>query len=143
MVNSKNKRIPVREELFVMSSPPDSKPRLIGGKCLSCGEIIFPKPKICPNCQEENIEEIKLSRKGRIFSSTVVMQQPRPFYKGPVPYGLGFVELPEGVRIETLFTGCDPEILKIGMGVELVIETLYEDDVGNTLITYKFRPSKG
>ncbi len=141
MASSQNKRVPVRDELFIMSSPSNSNPRLIGGKCLSCEEIIFPKPQICPNCQEENIEEIELSRKGRIFSSTVVMQQPRPFYKGPVPYGLGFVELPEGVRIETLFTGCDPEDLEIGMEVELVIETLYEDDAGNTLITYKFRPS--
>ena len=143
MVESERKRIPVREGLFILSSPPDGKPRLIGGKCLSCEEIIFPKPEICPHCQEENIEEIQLNRKGRIFSCTVVMQQPRPFYKGPVPYGLGFVELPEGVRVETLFTGCDPETLGIGMEVELVIETLYEDEGGNMLITYKFRPCKG
>jgi hypothetical protein len=95
---------------------------------------------LCPNCQNENIAEVQLSRKGKIYSCTVVMQQPRPYYKGPVPYGLGFVELPEGVRIETLFTDCDPDSLHIGMEVELVIEKLYEDDQGQELITYKFRP---
>jgi uncharacterized OB-fold protein len=104
--------------------------------------VIFPKPEICPNCQEEKIKKITLSRRGKIYSYTVVMQQPRPYYKGPVPYGLGFVELPEGVRIETLFANCDPEALEIGEEVELIIDKLYDDDEGNELITYKFEPIK-
>jgi uncharacterized OB-fold protein len=141
-VINKKRKIPVREGLFIASSPADGKPRLVGGKCSSCGEIIFPKLEICPNCQEEKIEEITLSRRGKIYSYTVVMQQPRPYYKGPVPYGLGFVELPEGVRIETLFANCDPEALEIGDEVELIIDKLYDDDEGNELITYKFEPIK-
>lgn len=134
------KKVPVREGLFVIPSSSNGEPYLIGGKCPSCGEIIFPKPELCPNCQNENVEEIKLSRRGKIYSVTVVMQQPRPYYKGPVPYALGFVELPEGVRVETLFTDCDPEILEVDMEVELVIEKLYVDDEGSELITYNFRP---
>ena len=140
ITDNNRKRIPIREGLFTTSSPPDGKPRLIGGKCLCCGEIIFPKPEICPNCQEEKVEEIQLSVRGKIYSFTVVMQKARPYYEGPVPYGLGFVELPEGVRIETLFTTCNLETLKIGDEVELVIEKLYNDDQGNELITYKFKP---
>jgi uncharacterized OB-fold protein len=134
------KRIPVREGLFTIPSNPDIEPQLIAGKCSQCGETIFPKPPLCPNCQNENVKEVKLSRSGKIYSFTVVMQQPRPYYKGPVPYGLGFVELPGGVRIETLFTDCDLDSLYIGMEVELIIEKLYEDDQGQELITYKFRP---
>jgi len=53
---------------------------------------------------------------------------------------MGFVELPEGVRVQTLFTGCDPDSLEIGMDVELVIEKLFEDQEGHDVITYKFRP---
>ena len=140
-MNSKGgKKIPVREGLFVIPSSLNEKPHLIGGRCPACGEIVFPKLALCPNCQNENIEEIMLSQRGKIYSVTVVMQQPRPYYKGPVPYALGFVELPEGVRVETLFTDCDPEILEVGMEVELVIEDLYEEDGGNELIAYKFRP---
>jgi uncharacterized OB-fold protein len=141
-VINKKRKIPVREGLFITSSPADGKPRLVGGKCFSCGEVIFPKLEICPNCQEEKIEEITLSIRGKIYSYTVVMQRPRPYYKGPVPYGLGFVELPEGVRIETLFANCDPGTLEIGDEVELIIDKLYDDDEGNELITYKFRPVK-
>ena len=43
-------------------------------------------------------------------------------------------------RVETLFTDCDLEALKMGMDVELVIEKLHEDEQGNEIITYKFRP---
>ena len=86
------------------------------------------------------MEEIKLSRRGKIYSVTIVMQRPPAYYQGPVPYSIGFVELPEGVRIETLFTGCDLETLETGMEVELVIEKLHEDAEGREIMAYKFRP---
>ena len=81
-----------------------------------------------------------MSRYGKIYSVTVVTQRPPIYYKGPVPYAMGFVELPEGVRVQALFTGCDPDSLEIGMNVELVIEKLFEDQEGHDVITYKFRP---
>ena len=132
--------IPVRPGLFTTSASTDGKPRLIGGKCPACKEVSFPNRDICPNCQHESLQEILLSRNGKIYSYSIVMQQPRPYYKGPVPYALGFVELPDEVRIETLFTDCDTDNLEVGMEVELVIDHLYEDDTGKKLITYKFRP---
>lgn len=134
--------IPVRPGLFTTSASSDDKPRLIAGKCPSCQEVSFPKRNVCPNCQHEGLEELLLSRNGKIFSYSIVMQQPRPYYKGPVPYALGFVELPDGVRVETLFTDCDNDTLQVGMAVELVVDQLYQDDNGNQLITYKFRPVK-
>jgi uncharacterized OB-fold protein len=50
------------------------------------------------------------------------------------------VELPEGVRVETLYTGCDFDELGIGMEVELVIEKLHDDEQGNEVLCHKFRP---
>ena len=142
MANKSKKQIPVKGGLWTTPSSPSEKPCLIGSKCPSCGEIVFPKKQVCPNCQEQNVEEVKLSRRGEIYTVTVVTQQPPLYYKGPVPYALGYVELLEGVRVETLFTDSDPDTLEIGMDVELVIEKLYDDDEGNELITYKFRPIK-
>jgi uncharacterized OB-fold protein len=69
------------------------------------------------------------------------MQRPPEYYRGDIPYAIGFVELPEGVRIQTLFTGCDPENLRTGMKMEMVIERLQEDEMGNEIVTYKFRPT--
>ena len=140
MVSNNKKQILVKEGLW--RAPPGEESYLIGSKCPSCGEIVFPKMQVCPSCQAQNVEEVKLSRKGKIYTVTVVMQQPPLYYRGPVPYALGYVELPEGVRLETLYTDCDPDSLEIGMDVELVIEKAYDDDEGNELITYKFRPIK-
>lgn len=128
--------IPVKEGLWT-SPPSATQQQLLANRCPSCGEIFFPKKSICINCQQRNLDDIRLSRRGKIYSYTVVMQQPGIWYKGPVPYAIGYVELPEGVRIETLLKG---ENLKIGMEVELVIEKLYEDDEGSVIMAYKFQP---
>lgn len=136
------KRIPVREELWATSDSAGGEPRLIASHCLACGELFFPKKEngICTNCQSTSLEEVKLSGKGKIHSFTVVMQRPPIYYKGPVPYAEGFVELPDGIRVETLFTECNFDDLKIGIDVEMVIEKLHDDEEGNEITTFKFRP---
>ena len=139
MVEKEKKAIPVREGLWSLPSGPGEKPQLIASRCRSCGEIFFPSQQICTHCQSQDLEETRLGRKGRISSHTVVMQRPS-MYKGPVPYAIGYVEFPEGVRVETLFTGGDPNGLESGMEVEMVIEKLCEDDEGNEVMAYMFRP---
>ncbi len=141
---SSAKQIPLKAGLWATPSSPDEKPQLIGSKCPRCGEIFFPKKERgrCINCLAENVTDILLSRRGKIYSFTTVLIPPPAYYQGPVPYAFGYVELPEGVRVETLFADCNPGALEIGMDVELVIEKLHTDEDGNDVITYKFRPVK-
>ena len=136
------KKIPLRENLWADSVNREGGPRLIGSRCLECREIFFPSRNegFCTHCQAENFEEIQLSSNGKIYSYTIVMQRPPIYYRGDVPYAIGYVELPEGVRVETLFSTSDFEQLRIGLDVELVIERLHEDEQGNEVLTYKFRP---
>src|SRR4030067_1394309 len=143
MMSGVAKQIPIKEGLWSVPSSLDEKPQLIGSRCHRCGEVFFPKKAygICNHCQSKNLEEVKLSRKGKIYAFTIVMQKPPEYYKGPVPYAEGFVELPEGVRVETLFTDCNFDDLRIGMDVEMVIERLQEDEEGNEILAYKFRPA--
>ena len=142
MAESEVRRIPVREGLWDEPSAPGEEPRLIADRCLRCGELFFPKKGngLCTACQSTELEGIPLSPRGRIYSYTVVMRRPPDYYRGEVPYAIGFVELPEGIRVETLLTGCPLDDLKLGMEVELVIERLHEDEHGNEIVTYKFRP---
>ena len=137
-MNTDKKKIPVKEGLFTFPIPPDGKPQLIGCKCPSCQEILFPNRDICQNCQESGLEEINLSTKGKIYSFTIVMQGTAA-YRGEVPYAFGWVELPEGVRVETHFTGCEFEKLRIGMEVEMVVEKLYDENE-TEIVCHKFRP---
>lgn len=143
MTNGEKARIPIRKKLWEPSG--EGEVRLIGSSCLSCGEIFFPVQDsgICTHCQGNRLEEIKLSPGGVITSFSVVYQKPAGgFYSGPVPYAYGFVKLPEGVKVETLFTGCNLEELEVGMEVCLVIDKLCENGEGAEILTYKFKPVK-
>jgi benzoylsuccinyl-CoA thiolase BbsA subunit len=58
------------------------------------------------------------------------------------PYVIGFVDLPEGIKLFSLLTQCEPwdEVLKVEMEMEMVIETIRRDKEGTEIIGYKFRP---
>jgi len=138
------KKIPLKEGLW--STPSAGKaPQLIGSKCEVCGELFFPKKDkgYCIHCQNRSLSDVTLSRKGTIASFSVVMQQPGGgFYKGPVPFSYGCVDLPERIRVQTIFSADDFSELEVGRAAELVIEKLCDDEEGNEVITFKFKPIK-
>jgi len=134
------KQIPVGENLFKFPLSAEESPRLIGSRCNRCGETVFPKKSHCPNCCSELVEEVLIGPMGTLFSFTVVYQSGPIGYKGPVPYGIVKVAMPEGLRITGYCTENNPEKLKPGMAMELIIAKLFDDDKGNEIIGYKFRP---
>jgi uncharacterized OB-fold protein len=134
------KRIPIKEGLFVIPSKPDETPLLVASKCPRCHAIMFPEKPSCPNCQAKDLETLFLKGPGKLYSYTSVLQRPSMFYKGEIPYFLGYVELPEGIRIRALLTEVSLETLRLDLDMELVLERLHDDEEGNEVITYKFRP---
>ena len=132
-----SKEIYVGEGLFTHPQSPSEAPRLIGSKCKNCGEVTFPKQPWCANCGGD-AEELLLSTKGKLFSFTNVNNPVPEGYMGPIPYGVGVVEV-DGVRIMSYITEPDPKKLKIGMDMALVIESLFDDDEGNKVIGFKWR----
>ncbi len=135
------KSVPIEEGLFTIPSYGGQEGQLIGSKCRLCGEVFFPKRPICSNCTEENMEEIFLSRRGKLYSYSVVHQR-TPEYRGEnLPYAVGLIDLPEQVRVMSLLTDCDFGALKIGMDMGLVIEKLYVNDESNEVLAFKFRPA--
>jgi uncharacterized OB-fold protein len=61
---------------------------------------------------------------------------PQPF----VPFPIAEVQFPEGIAIIGQMTGCKYENLKIGMEVEMVVDKLFQDEQGNEVVGWKFRP---
>jgi uncharacterized OB-fold protein len=136
------KRVPLREGLFIEPSTADEKPQLLAGRCARCGAVTFPRTTSCQNCQSKDVETLRVGGPFTLYSFSSVPQRPPGFYyKGEVPYLLAYVELPVGIRIRSLLTGCALEDLKIGMDMELVVEKLHDDEEGNEVVTYKFRPA--
>lgn len=131
----------VGEGLFVLPASPGDVARLLGSRCESCGEVTFPSQPWCCNCGGE-ARELLLSTRGSLYSFTNVNNPPPEGYKGPIPYGVGVVEV-DGVRIMCNITEPDPAKLRIGMEMALVVDTLFVDDAGNDVIGFMFRPVEG
>jgi uncharacterized OB-fold protein len=119
------------------------EPELIGSECADCGTVTFPRQDSCPRCTSQNTAERRLARRGTLWTWTVQCFPPKsPPYAVPPgedfePYGVGYVELPGEVRVETLLTERDPERLRIGMPMEL---TLIQAPGRADAVTYAFRP---
>jgi uncharacterized OB-fold protein len=98
---------------------------------------MFPARLVCLNCFSNNVEQVALSSKGKLFTYTVNYQGPKEFSP---PYASGYIDLPEGVRIYSLLTDWESKGLKIGAEMELAIEKIKDDSEGNEVLGYKFRP---
>jgi len=140
-------QIPIQEGLFTW---PAQQPQLIASRCRDCGELTFPQQASCPSCTGREAEPVRLGRRGTLWTWTVQhFPPPVPPYAGPAererfePFGVGYVELPDGIRVEGRLTESDPERLRIGMQMELVIEKFMDDAEGNELMTFAFRPVEG
>lgn len=135
-------RVPIADGLFTFPSP---APQLIASRCSACGELAFPSQQSCAACAGDRTEEILLSRRGVLWTWTVQrFPPPAPPFAGAgegfVPFGVGYVELPEGIRVEARLTENDPRHLAIGMPMELVLEPFDTDAAGNERLTFAFRP---
>jgi uncharacterized OB-fold protein len=113
---------------------------LLGSKCTNCGNVLFPRVDSCTYCAAEDPAPVELSRRGTLWSWTAVTAPP-PGYEGEVPFGIGIVELPEGVRVITRLTESDPSALHAGQPMECRVVRLHADAEGNDVVTYAFAPA--
>jgi uncharacterized OB-fold protein len=135
--------VAVADGIFILR---DGRPVLLGSRCTNCDNHMFPRQNGCPRCMSSEQDDVELATTGTLWSWTVQAFPPKaPPYLGPVgddfvPFGVGYVELPGEVRVEARLTEADPDRLEIGMPMELVVDTLGNDDDGNEIITYAFAP---
>jgi hypothetical protein len=123
------------------------EPALIGSRCDGCGTYAFPaETSFCknPDCASTVFSTVELSRRGRIWSYTDARYQPPLPYRAAdpyVPFCLAAVELAAEKLV--VMGQVVPEVtvddLAVGDEVELVIDTLYNED-GCDYLVWKWRP---
>ncbi|WP_317930835.1 Zn-ribbon domain-containing OB-fold protein [Halioxenophilus sp. WMMB6] len=136
--------VPVLEGWFALV---DGQAHLTGSKCQNCGTYYFPKQSLyCrnPDCCSDSFEEVPLSRTGTVWSYTNAMYQPpEPFVAADpyLPHTIIAVQLEreQMIVLGQGATGVECSDLEVGMGVELVLETLFENDE-QEVITWKWSP---
>ncbi|MBS0378920.1 MAG: OB-fold domain-containing protein [Proteobacteria bacterium] len=127
----------------------DEPAHLLGSRCNSCGSYYFPRLSagFCrnPACEGTSFETVPLSRTGRIWSYTNACYQPPPPFVSPtpfVPFAIAAVELAAErmIVLGQVVAGIDVGQLKVGMPMELVLESLYSEGDTDKLV-WKWKPS--
>lgn len=112
--------------------------RLYGQKCQDCGAVSYPRRHICWQCSSKRLADLKLSRRGRIFTFTKDHLVPNP----DPPTVMVSADLEGGGRFYGQLTDCNPQTVDFDMPVELCFRRIHE---GEGFINYfwKFRPLVG
>jgi len=138
------KRTPSVEGWFTT----DAAPNLIGTRCTSCGAVFFPKESFAcrnPACTGTELREVPLSRRGKLWSFTNNCYPPPAPYVAAEPfepYAVAAVELEaeKMIVLGQVVSGVTVDDLSAGMEMELVVDTLFEDD-DNEYLVWKWRPA--
>jgi len=104
-------------------------------RCRSCSTTRFYPRAVCTECMSSEVEWVRCSGRGTVYSFTVTHQNQAPGFREELPYVLAIVELAEGPRVMTNVVGCSPDAVTVGMAVEVVFE-----DVTAEVTLAKFRP---
>ena len=138
------KQVPVQDGLFSGSA---ETVRLIGGRCIDCQNHVFPYQSGCPKCSGTEVAKVELGTEGELWTWTIQGYPPKaPPYVGDVeehdfePFGVGYVELPDELRVEARLTEHDPTRLRIGMPKKLVLVPLTINDLDEEVVTFAFAP---
>jgi uncharacterized OB-fold protein len=123
---------------------------LFASRRRSSGVVKFPaeRPELFDGTPEiqDDIEAIELSTEGTLYTYTTQEFAPPLPYKGNrspdvfKPYVVGFVELAEGVLVESLIVGATPDQLRIGQPLVSTTTALQLAD-GESVLTFAFRPA--
>lgn len=105
-------------------------------KCSSCDHTYFPPRPFCPKCGSRDVQVIKASGKGRLYSY-IINHLPAPGMKPP--FAVAVVELEEGPRMMSNILECEPtpEALQLDMPLEVTFEKLSDD-----IALPQFKPAK-
>lgn len=118
--------------------------QLLGSRCHACGEIYFPARAACTRCCGSRFAPHSLGRSGVLWSWTIQGFLPKPPYNSGEteasfkPYGVGYVEMTSGIKIESRLIVADDTPLRIGMPMQLTLEPYRTDADGQPWFTFAF-----
>jgi uncharacterized protein len=110
--------------------------RLIGSKCTHCGVVAFPPHPSCPACGAESGQDaVQLSPVGTLYTFSEIHIAPKGF---TTPYVVGYIDLPEGVRLFGQIEGRAAD-LRLGQQVVVTLGQVRTEASGGTVVSYKFK----
>jgi uncharacterized OB-fold protein len=109
--------------------------RMVASKCEKCGTVTYPMSEICHKCWSSSFAHVHLSTKGKLYSFSIVHIAPRPWH---TPYAIGYVDLPDNVRVLSHIKADNLADIAIDMPVELGLGEVGEQD-GKPIRSFVFK----
>lgn len=111
-----------------MTAVPAAPAALEGSRCPACGNVAFPVASGCQRCGSDRTTSLELSRTGRVWGWTVQRFPPKsPPYVAPAegfrPFAVGYVELPEGVKVEAVLDAPDDRFAQLSDAEVVLVAT--------------------
>lgn len=94
-------------------------------QCKNCETTLHPPRPICYKCHSFDMEWVPAPTKGEIYSYVVYHRGVHPGFE--LPYEVILVELENGQRIVSNMIDCSPEEIYVGMPVEVVVDSVFDD----------------
>lgn len=139
---SVKRRVPIKPGYFTVPEDPQEPPRLLGSRCMDCGEVYFPRRAICAkaDCLSERLQDVELGPRGTLYSFTFVHM---PLFGSSNlehmdGYGVGQIDLPEGPRVQLPLAGRREEY-RIGQSVIAELDKMRDEGDAEVVIV-RFRP---
>jgi uncharacterized OB-fold protein len=108
--------------------------RLHASRCERCGGLTFPPRRQCAACGGAE-DPVLLSGAGTLYSFSEIHVAPKGF---ATPYVVGYVDLPEGLRLFGQIEGRAAE-LALGQELAVTLGAVRRDAAGRPVISYKFK----
>lgn len=94
-------------------------------RCRACGRFWFPPAVFCPECWSAEWTWERTSGRGKIHSFVVYRRAYHPAF--PPPYVVAVVELAEGPHLLTRLIDVEPDNVRVGQQVEVVLAPVTEE----------------
>ncbi len=106
--------------------------RLDAARCSACGHVALPRRTICSGCRSQDMEPVRLTRRGTVVTSTVIHVPPDEFTT-EAPYAMAIIETPEGARLMAQVVDCQAEEVVPGMELSLEFRRIRREGHGGIL----------
>jgi hypothetical protein len=98
-------------------------------QCQACQAHYYYPRQTCPHCLSRQVQWVRLSGKGQVYTFTVTHQHGGEGFRDNLPLVLAYVELEgtNGVKMLTNIVDCDPQTVTIGMPVSVTFVDVSDD----------------
>lgn len=117
-----------------------SRPHLIANECTNCGARFFDRRNACAHCGMREFKIVRVENRARLKAFTIVHRAAPGI---PAPYVSAIVETEDGTSVRSNVVNCDPdpEVVQLGMKLELTTYPIGTDDDGTEAIAFGYQPA--